>query len=98
MTALLFLDVDGTLIPYDGWRLAEPSDVSAGRPEQPHASLGRINVALGPRLRGLPAELMWATGWLHDANEFLDGGRRAAGPFGSVERSVGPAWSGTERP
>ena len=71
MTALLFLDVDGTLIPYDGSTLAEPADVWAGRPEQANPNLGRINLALGPRLLALPAELMWATGWLHEANDVI---------------------------
>jgi hypothetical protein len=71
MTALLFLDVDGTLIPYDGSALAEPADVWAGRQGQGNSGLGRINLALGPRLLALPAELMWATGWLHEANDVI---------------------------
>jgi hypothetical protein len=71
MTPLLFLDVDGTLIPYDGSTLAEPADVWAMRPEQANPNLGRINLALGPRLLALPAELMWATGWLHEANDVI---------------------------
>jgi hypothetical protein len=71
VTALLFLDVDGTLIPYDGSRLAEPAEVGTGLPDQANPNLGRINLALGPRLLALPAELMWATGWLHDANDVI---------------------------
>src|SRR5688572_8079432 len=71
MTALLFLDVDGTLIPYDGSTPAEPADVWAGRPAQANPNRGRINLALGPRLLALPAELVWATGWLHDANDVI---------------------------
>jgi hypothetical protein len=61
MTALLFLDVDGTLIPYDSSARAEPAN----------HGLGRINLALGPRLLGLEVELMWATGWLHEANAVI---------------------------
>jgi len=71
MTALLFLDVDGTLIPYDGSTLAGSADVWAGRQEQVNPNLGRINLSLGPRLLALPAELMWATGWMHEANEVI---------------------------
>ena len=71
MTPLLFLDVDGTLIPYDGSMPAEPADVWAGRQEQANPNLGRINLALGPRLLALPAELMWATGWMHEANDVI---------------------------
>jgi len=73
MTPLLFLDVDGTLIPYDGSMLAESADVWAGQQEQanPNPNLGRINVALGPRLLALPAELRWATGWMHEANDVI---------------------------
>jgi len=71
MTALLFLDVDGTLIPYDDSTLAEPADAWAARTERANPKVGRINLALGPRLLALPAELMWATGWLHDANDVI---------------------------
>src|SRR5262245_53635526 len=71
MTPLLFLDVDGTLIPYDGSMPAEPADDWAGRQGQANPNLGRINLALGPRLLALPVELMWATGWMHEANEVI---------------------------
>ncbi|WP_203914114.1 hypothetical protein [Rhizocola hellebori] len=71
MAALLFLDVDGTLIPYDPVMPADPAEVWAVRQEQANPSLGRINLALGPRLLALPAELMWATGWLHEANQVI---------------------------
>jgi hypothetical protein len=62
MTPILFLDVDGTLIPYDGSMLAGP---------QADTKLSRINLALGPRLLALPVELMWATGWRHEANDVI---------------------------
>ncbi|MGF0175023.1 HAD domain-containing protein [Streptomyces sp. Marseille-Q5077] len=69
---LLFLDVDGTLIPFgaDGpYQLYEPARAlpqSAGHPLLP-----RIDPALGARLTrlaGLGCELVWATTWLDDAN------------------------------
>jgi hypothetical protein len=71
MTPLLFLDVDGTLIPYDGSMLAESADVWAGRPQPASPNLNRINLALGPRLLAMPVELMWATGWMHEANNVI---------------------------
>lgn len=66
---LLFLDVDGTLLPfgsppypvYDG-----PAALSAE-----HPLLNRIDPALGPRLLALGCELVWATTWLDDANVCL---------------------------
>ncbi|WP_141583892.1 HAD domain-containing protein [Actinomadura sp. WMMA1423] len=65
---LLFLDVDGPLIPFG------PGDHPAYRPApSPHAGsnplLARIDPAHGPRLRALPCELVWATTWMDDANE-----------------------------
>ena len=49
---LLFLDVDGPLIPFGGSSVDEFVD-----PE------------LGPLLRALPCELVWATTWMEEANE-----------------------------
>ena len=71
VTPLLFLDVDGTLIPYDGSMLAGPAGIWGARPQQVSPKLGRINRALGPRLLALPAELRWATGWMQEANEVI---------------------------
>ncbi|MDX2602345.1 hypothetical protein PV379_16110 [Streptomyces caniscabiei] len=68
---LLFLDVDGTLLPYGGGRL--PS--SAGEwVDWQHASnpqLAKIDRAHGLRLLGLTCEPMWATAWMDDANEVI---------------------------
>ncbi|MDX6744758.1 HAD domain-containing protein [Actinocorallia sp. A-T 12471] len=62
---LLFLDVDGPLIPFGGgpYRTYPPAT-----PEDAHPLLGRIDPAHGPRLRALPCELVWATTWGQDAN------------------------------
>ncbi|MFJ4620110.1 hypothetical protein [Streptomyces sp. NPDC088812] len=71
---LLFLDVDGPLIPF-----GPPS----GRPRRtpaaaapPTASPGphnplleRLDPAVGPRLLALGCDLVWATTWMDDANE-----------------------------
>ncbi|WP_405771061.1 hypothetical protein [Streptomyces sp. NBC_01538] len=74
---LLFLDVDGPLIPFGGTREQYPDGYPtygpARRPRLPAAEtnplLPRINPALGPRLAALPCELVWATTWMDEANE-----------------------------
>jgi len=74
---LLFLDVDGTLIPFG----ATPEQLPGGYPvydyplaphlEETHPLLARIDPALGPRLMALPCELVWATTWEYDANLWI---------------------------
>jgi len=60
---LLFLDVDGVLIPFGG----------SGYPGYPTDSanplLSRLDPGHGPRLAALPCDLVWATTWLSDAND-----------------------------
>ncbi|MFE5816828.1 HAD domain-containing protein [Streptomyces sp. NPDC056479] len=69
---LLFLDVDGTLIPFGAKRpypVYEPPAALSGPPA--HPLLTRVDPALGARLSRLVAlgcELVWATTWLDDAN------------------------------
>ncbi|MGW7108008.1 HAD domain-containing protein [Streptomyces xanthophaeus] len=58
---LLFLDVDGPLIPFGAGPYAQGSG--------PNPLLARIDPALGPQLRSLHCELVWATTWGQDANE-----------------------------
>jgi hypothetical protein len=60
---VLFLDVDGTLIPFGG---------SHGYGSA-HANplLARLDPALGPPLMALPCDLMWATTWMDEANEVI---------------------------
>ncbi|MGW6708594.1 hypothetical protein ACWGDE_27395 [Streptomyces sp. NPDC054956] len=69
---LLFLDVDGPLIPFGG---AQPYPTCAVAPEPPGAPanplLTRIDPALGIRLAALPCEVVWATTWMADANEYV---------------------------
>jgi hypothetical protein len=65
---LLFLDVDGPLIPFAGPTLSYP-----GAPEPEIAGtnplLSRIDSGVGRRLAALDCELVWATTWGEDANE-----------------------------
>ncbi|GGZ58064.1 hypothetical protein GCM10010387_59930 [Streptomyces inusitatus] len=72
---LLFLDIDGPLIPFgatpqqypDGYPTYHPGpgrSTATGNP-----LLARINPAHGPRLTALGCELVWATTWMADANE-----------------------------
>ncbi|MER5758166.1 hypothetical protein [Streptomyces sp. NPDC002082] len=66
---VLFLDVDGPLIPF-GSAQGYPVYESPGAPAEAdgHPLLPRLDPALGPRLAGLPCELVWATTWMDDAN------------------------------
>ncbi|MFI0980719.1 HAD domain-containing protein [Streptomyces sp. NPDC021093] len=74
---LLFLDVDGPLIPFGATRQQLPDGYptyKTGR-HVPGADtnplITRVNPAHGPRLMALPCELVWATTWMSDANECL---------------------------
>ncbi|CAL9501075.1 HAD domain-containing protein [Streptomyces griseomycini] len=58
---ILFLDVDGPLIPFGA--AARGPLVHGGNP-----LLGRLDPAVGPRLLALPCALVWATTWLDEAN------------------------------
>ncbi|MFI7504271.1 hypothetical protein ACIBVL_38495 [Streptomyces sp. NPDC049687] len=62
---LLFLDVDGTLLPFGG------ADPYPEHGTSPHPLLPRLDPALGPRLLALGCEPVWATTWLDDANALL---------------------------
>lgn len=69
---LLFLDVDGPLIPFG----ATPQSPPGGPlPELPQAGsnplLTRLNPEHGRRLSQLPCDLVWATTWMADANEVI---------------------------
>ncbi|MFC9878946.1 hypothetical protein YWIDRAFT_05297 [Streptomyces sp. SceaMP-e96] len=70
---LLFLDVDGPLIPFGSrpgghptYRTGPAGPVADGNP-----LLARINPAHGPRLLALPCDLVWATTWMSEANECI---------------------------
>ncbi|WP_432417605.1 HAD domain-containing protein [Actinoplanes solisilvae] len=56
---MLFLDVDGPLLPFRARRDTEDP------------LLARIDRADGPRLRALNCRLVWATTWMDEANEVV---------------------------
>lgn len=66
MTPLLFLDVDGPLIPFG--RAHYPA---LGPPDDSNPLLSRLDPEHGPRLAALACDLVWATTWMHDANEII---------------------------
>ncbi|MEV6379992.1 hypothetical protein AB0M31_11305 [Streptomyces sp. NPDC051773] len=68
---LLFLDVDGTLLPYGGGRLPSSTEEWAGWQHTSNPQLAKIDRAHGLRLLGLTCEPMWATAWMDDANEVI---------------------------
>ncbi|MET9955316.1 HAD domain-containing protein [Streptomyces sp. NPDC006339] len=69
MRPLLFLDVDGPLIPFGG---SAPHRAYAPEPSPgAHPLLHRVDPAHGRRLAGLGCELVWATTWGREANEVL---------------------------
>ena len=64
---VIFLDVDGTVIPFGG---AVPRGAGAGSGAgDGNPLLERLDPALGPRLPALGCELVWATTWMAQANE-----------------------------
>ncbi|MEV0408702.1 hypothetical protein [Actinoallomurus sp. NPDC050550] len=73
---LLFLDVDGPLIPFgaslqqypDGYPTYQ-KDYELQAASNP--LLARINPGHGPQLMALPCELVWATTWMNEANECI---------------------------
>ncbi|MGW5481824.1 HAD domain-containing protein [Streptomyces sp. NPDC004008] len=68
---LLFLDVDGPLIPFGVSPQQYPTYQASPEPQGTDSNplLTRINPNHGPRLAALPCDLVWATTWMADANE-----------------------------
>jgi hypothetical protein len=58
---LVFLDVDGTLLPF-----ATVTGSASGNP-----LLAQVDRELARRLTGLPVQLVWATTWMDEANDVL---------------------------
>jgi hypothetical protein len=70
---ILFLDVDGPLIPFGATREQYPDGCPTYVPQESGANplLARVDPDLGPRLLALPCDLVWATTWEAEANECL---------------------------
>jgi hypothetical protein len=74
---LLFLDVDGPLIPFGGFQQQYPEGFRTHemRPEPwwvaENPLLVRLNPGHGPRLLALRCDLVWATAWATDANDLI---------------------------
>jgi hypothetical protein len=66
MVPIVFLDVDGVLLPMR----ARPGSRRPA-PDSGNPLLDRLDPADGPRLLALGAELVWATSWLSEANAVL---------------------------
>ncbi|ATL26080.1 HAD domain-containing protein [Streptomyces formicae] len=73
---LLFLDVDGPLIPFGATREQLPDGYptygtgrAALRAVDANPLITRLDPALGDRLLALPCTLVWATTWMSEANE-----------------------------
>ncbi|MFE9399965.1 hypothetical protein [Streptomyces flavidovirens] len=71
--SLLFLDVDGPLIPFGAVSQQYPTFATGPDPVGADANplLTRINPEHGPRLAALQCEVAWATTWMADANECI---------------------------
>lgn len=71
---MLFLDIDGPLIPLGG-PSNRPRRAHAVRPEGPSAPenplLERLDPTVGPRLVALGCDMVWASTWMDDANEVV---------------------------
>ncbi|MET9826312.1 HAD domain-containing protein [Streptomyces sp. NPDC006349] len=71
---LLFLDVDGPLIPF-GSSAGQPdadADAAASMPvARGNPLLARLDPGIGARLIALGCQLVWATTWMEEANEVV---------------------------
>jgi hypothetical protein len=71
---LLFLDVDGPLIPFGlpGRPRAAATDASGNPPDASgNPLLARLDPGIGSRLTALGRQLVWATTWMEEANEVV---------------------------
>jgi len=68
---VLFLDVDGPLIPFGAPERREPVPAGIRRAARGNPLLERLDPRHGTWLAALPCDLAWATTWGADANEVI---------------------------
>ncbi|TYK43116.1 HAD domain-containing protein [Actinomadura decatromicini] len=69
---LLFLDVDGPLIPFGSTPEEHPTYQTFSSPRiEENPLVSRINPQHGKRLMEFDCDLVWATSWRDDANEYI---------------------------
>jgi hypothetical protein len=68
---LLFVDVDGTLLPCSPAPLPSAPQGWNGWQSLPNPQLAKLDRRHGSRLLALQCDLVWATAWMQDANEVI---------------------------
>lgn len=71
MRPVLFLDVDGPLIPFGAPEYRDAATVQIRRAARANPLLARLDPRHGTWLAALPCDLVWATTWGADANEVI---------------------------
>ncbi|GAA3525139.1 HAD domain-containing protein [Amycolatopsis ultiminotia] len=68
---LLFLDVDGTLLPYGAAQRPSTAQEWDDWQNPANPQLAQLVLGHGQLLSELGCDLMWATAWMQDANEVI---------------------------
>jgi hypothetical protein len=68
---ILFLDIDGTLLPFGGPGMPAVPETPEVWTASSNPYLARIDRSLGSLLTGLGCDLVWATAWMDDANAVI---------------------------
>ncbi|MYS85938.1 HAD domain-containing protein [Embleya scabrispora] len=68
---LLFLDVDGPLLPFGAAEYPTHGTDPEARDADANPLLARLDPGHGPRLLRLRCDLVWATAWMEEANTYI---------------------------
>ncbi|GAB3846170.1 HAD domain-containing protein [Dactylosporangium cerinum] len=68
---MVFLDVDGPLIPFGAQSYGLPASARIRAAARGNPLLARLDPRLGGWLTALPGDLVWATTWGADANDVI---------------------------